>query len=155
MSNLGASSLQKLNFDNSSQKTRKIRYQIYVALSNSTGFFTLFQLSCRDCSEIHQFVCFVDDSHIPILAPGENKGDCFNRKNTYSVTFWEQQILIFTCICWICRQHSRLPCIAAVRYLSENRTRKFTTCTPQRNKWIPNHWRLRFPESKLDNKALC
>ena len=32
------SSFQKLNFDNSCQKTRKIRQQIFEVLSNVTGF---------------------------------------------------------------------------------------------------------------------
>ena len=32
----------------------------------------------EETSEIHQFVGVVDGSHIPILAPGENKEDYFN-----------------------------------------------------------------------------
>ena len=40
------SSFQKLNFDSNCQKTRKIREQIFEALSNLLDFFTLCQIFC-------------------------------------------------------------------------------------------------------------
>ena len=40
------SSFQKLNFGNSSQKTRKVRYQTFLFLSNLLGSSNLFQIVC-------------------------------------------------------------------------------------------------------------
>ena len=52
--------------------------------------------------------------------------------------------------------HSRVLQLSDIFF--ENRTQKFTICTPYRNKSIPNqasnNWRYCFPKSKLDNKAL-
>ena len=39
----------------------------------------------EETSQLPQIVCIADGSHIPILAPGENKEDYFNRKHGYSV----------------------------------------------------------------------
>ena len=39
----------------------------------------------EETSQIPHVVGFFDGSHIPILAPGENKEDYFNRKHAYSV----------------------------------------------------------------------